>query len=484
MSKDNLNVIPVVLCGGSGTRLWPLSRENYPKQFLSLVGDRSLFQQTLYRLTHIELKLDKPIVVTNESQRFLLLDELHSINCQAQIILEPTAKNTAPALTLVSLLATENNKDEDVILIVLPADHSIKNEMAFGRVVNNAVEVIKNNPKSIVTLGIQPTKAETGFGYIQFDKGVVGTYQEYRVKQFVEKPNIEIAKNYVQSGEYVWNAGIFVLTAKTWLHLIEQCQVDMYNSINLSWQQRKLDNPFIRPEKTAFESADGNSIDYAVIEKCANLNVPIYMIPLSAGWSDLGSWQSVSEQQDLDDAMNSVLGDVIVIDSKNSLVQAHHRLVAMVGVDDVVVVETTDAVLVVNKNKTQDVKKVVETLKNSQRNEGMHHRKVHRPWGWYDSIEQAERFKVKRICVKPKASLSLQKHYHRAEHWIVVKGTAEVTCGDKTVILTENQSTYIPLGKVHRLSNPGHIPLEIIEIQTGSYLEEDDIVRFDDVYGR
>lgn len=469
----NLNVIPVVLAGGIGTRLWPVSRESYPKQFLKLVNEQySLFQQTLLRVLALE-NIGQSIVVGNEQHRFLILDQLHELQQTAQIILEPTSKNTAPSLTLSALSVLEGG--DDSILIVMPADHIIKDEQNFKQAIEVAIGQVSKETQLIVTLGIIPNKAETGYGYIHY-KNTGNVY--HQVKKFIEKPNRQMAEQYLDAGDYLWNSGIFVLKASTWLKAIAQYAPAINEPCQQSWAKKSYDVPFIRPNKDHFEQIVGNSIDYAVIEHYPNEVFDIQVVPLNAGWSDLGSWQAIAEQSPLPKPHHQ-----IDIESENCLVYAD-RLVALVGVKDLVVVETADAILVADKDSSQKVKDVVTQLQKEGREEHLAHRKMYRPWGWYDSIEQAERFKVKRICVKPKASLSLQKHYHRAEHWIVVKGTAEVQCGDKVMILTENQSTYIPLGEVHRLSNPGNIPLEIIEIQTGSYLEEDDIVRYADNYGR
>lgn len=470
-----LNVIPVILAGGVGTRLWPVSRESNPKQFLSLADSQySLFQQTVLRAMLLKHSTE-PIIVGNELHRFLILDQLHQVKQNAQIILESSPKNTAPSLTLSALCAVEQYSD--AILLVMPADHVIESEQKFQKTIEIAVQQVLQNVELIVTLGVVPHKAETGYGYIQYE---CATADYYQVKQFVEKPDSQTAEKYLDQGNYLWNAGIFILKASTWLKAIAQYDLSISEHCQKSWLEKSYDVPFIRPEKSYFEQIVGNSIDYAVIEHCPNEQFNVQVVPLDAGWNDLGSWQAVAEQSITQQGQSD---KQIVIDSTDCLVYSD-RLVALVGVKDLIVVETSDAILVVDKHSSQKVKNVVEQLHTQGRNEHLIHRKVHRPWGWYDSIEQAERFKVKRICVKPKASLSLQKHYHRAEHWIVVKGTAEVQCGDKTMILTENQSTYIPLGEIHRLSNPGYIPLEIIEIQTGSYLEEDDIVRFADDYGR
>lgn len=484
-----LPIVPVILCGGSGTRLWPLSRESYPKQFLPLVGEQTLFQQTLLRLDGLEqslaTKVSDSLIVTNEAHRFLVLDQLHEIQKNAEIILEPCGKNTAPSLTLAALQVVE--KHENAILVVLPADQVITDNTAFNQVLQQAIKIVQQTSNTIATLGIKPTKPETGYGYIQCDSQLLTNEtagDSHRVMQFIEKPDLTTAEHYLAAGNYYWNAGIFVIKASTWLVALQQFAPAILNSTQQAWSHKQFDKPFIRPCQQAFDSIPSESIDYAVIEHCPTDDIHLQMIKLEAGWSDLGSWQAVSEQNSVDTMGNYKAGDVLMQHSQNCFVQADGRLVALVGVSDLIIVETADAVLIADKQQTQAVKNIVNQLHDAQRAELTTHRKVYRPWGWYDSIDEAERFKVKRICVKPKASLSLQKHHHRAEHWVVVKGTAEVTCGDKIMLLTENQSTYIPLGETHRLANPGNIPLEIIEIQSGGYLGEDDIVRLDDVYGR
>ncbi len=478
----NLPIVPVILAGGAGTRLWPLSRQAYPKQFLALVGagEQTLLQQTLLRLKLPDfLDTKPPIVVAHEEHRFLLLDQLHSIKKSAQIILEPIGKNTAPSLTLAALHALDNNKD--AILVVLPADHAIQDEQDFNTTLQAAIGLIEVSDNTVVTLGVVPTHAETGYGYIHIGQQLTDGYQ---VKRFVEKPDKATAESYLASGDYFWNAGIFVLKASTWLQAMQQFATQSLKQLTQSWQQGDFDNPFYRPDSAIFAQLAADSIDYAVLEHLPSDDIALAMVPLNSSWNDLGSWHSVAKEQDKDKNDNTLIGDIISQDSHHCYVQSGQRLVALLGVQDLVVIDTTDALLIANKNDCQHIKGIVECLNDNQRSEAITHRKVHRPWGWYDSIDEEERFKVKRICVQPKASLSLQKHHHRAEHWIVVSGTAEVTCDDKTFLLTENQSTYIPLGKTHRLSNPGNIPLEIIEVQSGSYLEEDDIVRLDDDYGR
>ncbi len=478
-----VNIIqPVILCGGSGTRLWPLSREGFPKQFLCLTGDESLFQQAVRRLCELgdaKSKLAPPFVVCNEEHRFLAKEQLREIRIEkAKFLLEPVGRNTAPALTLAALAAIEQGHDP--VLVVTPADQTIADEAAFVVAIEDAVASAEIG--NIVILGITPNKPETGYGYIKTSS--LADIIPANVERFVEKPKLEIARQYLQEGGYYWNAGIFVLKASVWLKAQHNFRPDIATASEAAWEGRQVDADFVRPAKACFAQIPSESIDFAVIEKCPGSAFPVRMVALDAGWSDLGAWDAVWNALSKDKNGNAYLGDVMMTESNNSLVHATSRLVALVGVDDLVVVETPDAVLVADKSRSQDVKQIVTALTEQKREERTFHRKVHRPWGWYDSLDEGGRFKVKRIQVKPKASLSLQKHHHRAEHWIVVRGTAEITNGDKVLLLTENQSTYIPLGEVHRLANPGTIPLEIIEVQSGSYLGEDDIVRFEDCYGR
>lgn len=472
---------PVVLCGGSGTRLWPLSRSGFPKQFLCLVGNDSLFQQSIKRLLGGSESNDapsSPYIVCNEEHRFLAQEQLRELGVDnATFLLEPVGRNTAPALTLAALAAGEAGTDP--ILVVTPADQAITDDEAFRVAMYRAVEsAVEGN---IVILGITPDRPETGYGYIKVasDKEAVAT-----VERFVEKPDRDTAQAYLDEGGYYWNAGLFVLKASVWLAALESFRPDILQASVKSWAGKRIDGFFIRPDKEAFTAIPSESIDYAVMEKCPGSALPIKMLPLDAGWSDLGAWDAVWSVSPKDDKGNALHGDVLITESSNSLVHASSRLVALAGVENLVVIETADAVLVADRSRCQDVKQIVGLLNQQSREEHTLHRKVHRPWGWYDSIDEGGRFKVKRIQVNPKASLSLQKHHHRAEHWIVVQGTAEITRGSETLLLSENQSTYIPLGEVHRLANPGSIPLEIIEVQSGSYLGEDDIVRFDDQYGR
>jgi mannose-1-phosphate guanylyltransferase/mannose-6-phosphate isomerase len=483
-----IQVTPVILCGGSGSRLWPLSRTGFPKQFLCLTGADSLFQQAAKRLSQLgsdSIQVAAPLIVTGEDHRFLASEQLREAGIQlGAALLEPIGRNTAPALTLAALAVTEAGQDP--ILVVTPADQTVANTAAFTQTMQQAIA--KAATGSIVILGIQPNRPETGYGYIHApDKGEVSSdaaIQPLTVQAFVEKPNQATAEGYLQEGGYYWNAGMFVLKASVWLKALEQFRPDIAQATQQAWQQRSTDAAFIRPGNAEFKAIPSESIDYAVMERCPGNDFPIQMVPLDAGWNDLGAWDAVWNVLPKDAHGNAHVGDVLSTDSHNNLVHANSRLVSLVGVDNLVVIETPDAILVANRSRSQDVKHIVAQLQTTNREEHTLHRKVHRPWGWYDSIDEGGRFKVKRIQVKPKASLSLQKHHHRAEHWIVVTGTAEITNGDKVLTLTENQSTYIPLGEVHRLANPGTIPLEIIEVQSGSYLGEDDIVRFEDTYGR
>jgi mannose-1-phosphate guanylyltransferase/mannose-6-phosphate isomerase len=477
-----INVTPVILCGGSGTRLWPLSRAGFPKQFLSLTGSESLFQQAAQRLVGLasdDIQVAKPLIVTGEEHRFLASEQLREVGIEfGAALLEPVGRNTAPALTLAALAAQANG--EDPVLVVTPADQTVVNTTAFTLAMQKAVREADSG--NIVILGITPDRPETGYGYIQAQpQSGAGAMA---VQRFVEKPNANTAQQYLDKGGYYWNAGMFVLKASVWLNALAAFRPDIVSATSAAWQGKTQDNAFVRPSKSEFISIPSESIDYAVMERCPGSLFPIKMVSLDAGWSDLGAWDAVWNVLPKDEQGNAHLGDVLTTDSRNTLVHASSRLVSLVGVENLVVIETPDAVLVADKSRSQDVKNIVNELNTTGREEHILHRKVHRPWGWYDSIDEGGRFKVKRIQVKPKASLSLQKHHHRAEHWIVVTGTAEITNGENTILLTENQSTYIPLGEVHRLANPGTIPLEIIEVQSGSYLGEDDIVRFEDRYGR
>ncbi len=478
-------VQPVVMAGGSGTRLWPLSRAGYPKQFLVLSGTTSLLQQSVERMCGLDapdIEVAAPLVVGNEEHRFLVLDQLREMKVEPKaVVLEPMGRNTAPALTLAALQAVSDGTDP--VLVMTPADQTVTDTPAFTEVLRAAVRLAASEGR-IVILGITPDRPETGFGYVQAQAGDGAP----EVVRFVEKPDADTARRYLAEGNYYWNGGMFVLRASVWLAALQRFRPDILAATQAAFAARTHDAVFIRPGKAEFAAVPSESIDYAVMEKCpgslAQTGIDLRMLPLSAGWNDLGAWEAVWQVAAKDSSGNVAQGDVLLDDSTDTLVHATSRLVSVIGLHDVVVVETPDAVLVSDRARSQDVKKVVGALGNAQRGEHQLHRKVHRPWGWYDSIDHGERFQVKRIMVKPGASLSLQKHHHRAEHWIVVSGTAEVTNGDQVILLTENQSTYIPLGQVHRLANPGKVPLEIIEVQSGSYLGEDDIVRFEDTYGR
>jgi mannose-1-phosphate guanylyltransferase/mannose-6-phosphate isomerase len=477
-----IQATPVILCGGSGTRLWPLSRTGFPKQFLCLTGNESLFQKAAQRLAALgndSIQIAAPLVVSGEDHRFLASEQLREVGVDlGAALLEPAGRNTAPALTLAALAACEDGQDP--VLVVTPADQTVANNAAFTAALQQAIQIAADG--TIVILGVKPTQPETGYGYIQASAELGSAVQT--VQRFVEKPNIQTAQQYFQQGGYFWNAGMFMLKASVWLKALEQFRPDILQATQAAWAAKSQDGIFVRPGKAEFAAIPADSVDYAVMEHCPGNIFPIKMVPLDAGWSDLGAWDAMWNVLPKDAQGNAHVGDVLTHNSSNTLVHASSRLVSLVGVDNLIVVETPDAVLVANKYNSQDVKHIVQQLNEQRREERTLHRKVHRPWGWYDSIDEGVRFKVKRIQVKPGSSLSLQKHHHRAEHWIVVKGTAEITNGSKVLLLTENQSTYIPLGQVHRLANPGTIPLEIIEVQSGSYLGEDDIFRFEDTYGR
>ena len=480
-----MNIQPVILCGGSGTRLWPLSREQYPKQLLKLSGNHTMLQATATRLNGLEIQgtvLEAPLLVGNEEYRFLIAEQLRELDISSNgLLLEPTGRNTAPALTVAAHAALA--KGDDPVLVVMPADQVIQDMAAFHIAVREAV--ILAGQGKLVTFGIVPTAPETGYGYIK--RGAALGKDAYCVDRFVEKPARAVAEEYLARGDYYWNGGIFVVRASVWLTKIEQFRPDIATACELAYAQRNEDNDFLRPGKAEFEGCPADSIDYAVMERLAGVDHntgEVVVVPLDAQWSDLGAWNALWDISPKDANNNVLLGDVVAINTKDTLVLSDRRLIACVGIENAVVVETPDAILVADKNRLQEVKDVVQRLKDNKRAEQVSHRKVYRPWGWYDSIDAGPRFQVKRIVVKPGASLSLQLHHHRAEHWIVVSGTALVTRGEETFMVAENESTYIPLGTKHRLENPGHMPLEMIEVQSGSYLGEDDIVRFADVYGR
>ncbi len=484
-------IVSVILCGGSGTRLWPLSRSGFPKQFLVLSGGNSqysLFQQAIERAhaaTRSYGSLGSTLIVSNEEYRFLLLEQLRELNdTPATLLLEPSKRNTAPALTLAALCALE--EDKDPILLVIPADQTIHDQPAFEKAIQLALQIAESD--AIAILGITPSAPETGYGYIKAEVHGTQGLGSMVVEQFVEKPDLATAKQYLEEGCYYWNSGIFVLKASVWLAALKEFRPDILEAAIKAWQGKTRDASgdleFIRPDKPLFNAIPSESIDYSVIERCPKSHFAIQMVALDAGWSDLGSWEAVWQAGNPDTYGNVIRGDVLLGNTTNTLVYSSARLVSTVGVDGLVIVETADAVLVADRINSQEVKAIVNRLEQEGREEKNLHRKVNRPWGWYDSVDAGERFKVKRIQVKPGASLSLQMHHHRAEHWIVVKGVAEITNGDQVITLHENQSTYIPQRQLHRLANPGKEPLEIIEVQSGDYLGEDDIVRFEDSYGR
>ncbi|MFM6991722.1 MAG: mannose-1-phosphate guanylyltransferase/mannose-6-phosphate isomerase [Rhodoferax sp.] len=478
---------PVVLSGGSGTRLWPLSREKYPKQLLPLIGDDSLLQATLRR-THglAGADLCPPMVVSNEEYRFVIAEQLRLLGRPGAIVLEPFGRNTAPALTIAAFSAIKT--EANPILLVMPADHVMTDLAAFQASVR--VGAAAASQGAIVTFGITPDSPQTGYGYIQAGQAVPGSAQVRRIARFVEKPDAATAQKYLDDGSYLWNSGIFMVQASVWLNAIKACRPDIFSACEAAIAGGVADGDFVRIDKQAFAACPSDSIDYAVMERLAgdgkaNAGLPPgVVIPMSAGWSDVGSWDALWQVMPKGEAGNVAQGDVMLQDCANTLAISSSRLVACVGLTDLIVVETADAVLVAHKEQTQHVKKIVDKLKEQSRSEGQIHRKVFRPWGWYDGVDAGERFQVKRIVVKPGGILSLQMHHHRAEHWIVVSGTARVTRGDETFLVSENESTFIPLGTTHRLENPGRVPLEMVEVQSGSYLGEDDIVRFEDAYGR
>ena len=493
-STPSRMLCPVILCGGSGTRLWPLSRETEPKQFLSLSGSaHSLLQDTALRLEGLQSRIEgttlapAPIVVTNHDTRFLVAGQLSAIGMPSgHIVLEPAGRNTAPALTLAALHAQAAMPDADPVLLAMPADHVIADREAFLHAVATAVPAAREG--AVVTFGIVPDRAETGYGYIEFREQGSGAHAAmHTIAAFVEKPDAATAERYVREGRHLWNAGLFMLSCSTWLRALGQLRPDILAACEAAMQQAQRDQDFVRPHPESFEACPSESIDYAVMEHLparTDLGIASVVVPLHAGWNDVGAWDALHGVLPKDEAGNASVGQALLHGTRNVLAFSSHRLVAAAGVSHLAIVETADAVLVVDLRQTQEVKALVSRLKTEGHALAFTHRKVHRPWGWYDSLDSGERFQVKRIQVKPGASLSLQLHHHRAEHWVVVKGTAEVVNGDETIVLHENESTYIPVGRKHRLTNRGSEPLEIIEVQSGAYLGEDDIVRFEDTFGR
>ena len=481
--KSN-TVVPIILSGGTGSRLWPLSRELNPKQFLPLVSKNSMLQETLLRLHNTD-SADKspvstnsdPVIVCNEAHRFLAAEQLRQINYQnPTIILEPEGRNTAPAICAAAMHLIAQKQDP--IMLVLPADHVIVDVDSFHQTLAQGVLLAEQG--KLVTFGISANSPETGYGYIQQGQLIDKTNNAYLISQFVEKPDKSTAINYIESGNYLWNSGMFMFKSSVYIQELEKFQPEMIKCCQQSLELANKDCDFIRLDKESFIASPADSIDYAVMEKTEHAIV----IPLDANWSDVGSWDALWEIGDKDSQANVCHGDLILDQVTNSFIHADYRLVAAIGMQDCIIVETADAILIADKNQAQKVKSIVQKLKSQQRDEAMLHQRVYRPWGSYETLDEEYRFKVKRIIVNPGSTLSLQMHHHRAEHWVIVRGTAKITQGDKEFVLTEDQSTYIPLGTTHRLENPGVIPLEIIEIQSGSYLGEDDIVRFSDQYGR
>jgi len=475
-----LKLQPVILSGGAGTRLWPLSRRAYPKQFHALVDDSTLLQSTALRAANLDdTEILGPLVVCNELHRFMVAEQLRECGREAAgILLEPVGRNTAPALTLAAFHAHVDGADP--LMLVMPADHVIADQAAFEAALKNGIAPAAAG--KVVTFGIVPDSPQTGYGYIR--RGELMGDGVYQLQAFIEKPDRKTAETYLEQGGYLWNSGIFLLRAGRWLELVEQYCPEMLAAVGEAHAQGQQDMDFFRVKADAFEKSPSDSIDYAVMEPLSRQPNQCVVVPLDAGWSDIGAWEALWAVSAQDESGNAVHGDVFAHDSTDNLLFSQSRMLAAVGIEHLVVVETPDAVLVAHKDAAQDVKKVTEYLDHQARGESEFHRCVHRPWGSFEGIDQGPRFQVKRLTVKPGATLSLQMHHHRAEHWVVVNGTARVTCDDKTFLLTENQSTYIPIGTRHRLENPGNVPLEIIEVQSGTYLGEDDIVRFEDVYNR
>lgn len=468
-------IIPVILSGGSGTRLWPMSRKHYPKQFIPIRNDRSLFQDTVARVKDLDNGIQDPIVVCNDEHRFMAAEQLRLEEVNADVVLEPVGRNTAPAITLAALQAL--HRDPHAVILVLPADHILDSQEHFAQAVEIALQLCTED--YLLTFGIAPTRPETGYGYIKVGVGLAGN-RANKVEWFYEKPELEKAKEYIAAGKYYWNSGMFMFRASALLNELVKYEDTMASDVKAAFESRSKDLDFIRIDTDAFAKCKSESIDYAVMEKTNNAA----MVPLASKWNDVGSWHALWESSAQDQQSNATTGDVLLEECEGCYVHSSNRLVTAVGLQDTVIVETADAIMVTHRGESQKVKNIVNRLAKDEREEAEIHRKVYRPWGDYESIDYAERFQVKRITVKPQERLSLQKHHHRAEHWIVVNGTALVTRGEEEFLLSENESTFIPIGTIHRLENPGKIPLELIEVQSGTYLGEDDIERFDDKYGR
>lgn len=473
-----MKITPVILSGGSGTRLWPLSRSLNPKQFLNFFEKQSLFQKTILRVKS-EADFYNPIIICNNEHRFIAAEELQNIGVTPKVImLESIGRNTAPAVAIAALEVLTHNPKNDDLILVMPSDHIIQDEVKFIKHVESAIKAA--NDGYLITFGIVPNRPETGYGYIKQGKTLPNFSEIFAVEKFVEKPKKSVAEDFLKSGDYLWNSGIFMFKASTYLEILQELQKDIFISCCNAYNKAVKDLDFVRIFAEDFEKCSNISIDYAVMEKAQKVAV----VPVDIGWSDIGNWQALSEITATDENDNSLIGDAIALKTKNCYINSNHGIVTTIGVENLVVVALKDATLIANKNNAQDVKELFEILQNQKREECHSHTKTLRPWGSFETIDFSDRFKVKKISVKPGASLSLQMHNHRAEHWVVVKGTAFVTCDGKEFILTEDQSTYIPVGKKHRLENKGIIPLEIIEVQTGNYLGEDDIIRFSDIYGR
>jgi mannose-1-phosphate guanylyltransferase/mannose-6-phosphate isomerase len=473
-----MKITPVILSGGSGTRLWPVSRSLNPKQFLDFFGENSLFQKTALRVNDSDIFYE-PMVICNNEHRFVAAEELQKLNIKPKaIILESNGRNTAPAIAIAALDIISTNGKEDDLILVMPSDHLINDPKKFIAAVKSATAPSLKD--YLITFGITPDKAETGYGYIKQGQEIAEFKQVLTVEKFVEKPQKDLAEKFLKSGDYLWNSGIFMFRASAYLEALQKLQNEIFINCCNAYSEAKRDLDFIRLSAEHFEKCENISVDYAVMEKSEKLAV----MPMNVGWSDVGSWQTIAELAEKNEDGNSLIGDIMALKTKDCYINSRHGLVTTIGVKDLIIIALKDVTLIANKNNAQDVKEMFELLKKHKRDECHSHTKVLRPWGSFETIDISDRFKVKRIIVKPKSSLSLQMHNHRAEHWVVVKGTAHVTCDNKEFILTEDESTYIPLGKKHRLENQGHIPLELIEVQTGAYLGEDDIIRFSDIYGR